>query len=521
VSRESEQWILLDRNLLASAKWSVLPLPALIAEPAEEVPEPAEKVPTLVEEVAEPARQPAPKPAAPRRKKRVARPRRVRRPRRVTLIALAAVATTLLAGGLGAGVILVLWPDTGSAEGPPRLPERPEKPGASTEAVVVVASNGEHYDCTIVGTPRRDVLEGTEAGDVLCGRGGDDVIEGKGGADVLLGGSGDDVLVGGPGSDRLDGDTGADALRARDGWSDRLDGGSGRDRADAGRLDRATRVESRSDPVIVAAGDIACDPLAQTFNGGFGTPTRCRQKYTAQLVETLEPDAVLVLGDIQYEDGALWKYARSYAPTWGRFKMISHPTPGTSHDRFGRGGYPHYWGARAGRGDAFRYSLDIGDWHIVSLNSNCKRIGSCDAGSPEELWLRADLAAHPTRCTLAFWHEPRFSSSGKDAPKMNGVWRTLTAFGAELVLSADAHNYERFRPQDVDGNPDARGMRQFIVGTGGKSLQRFTKRSPGSKVRNWTTFGVLKLTLHARSYDWRFVPEPGGSFIDAGSSGCH
>jgi acid phosphatase type 7 len=274
--------------------------------------------------------------------------------------------------------------------------------------------------------------------------------------------------------------------------------------------------------VAVAAGDIACDPLASTFKGGFGTSTRCRQGATAELVASLKPDAVFVLGDIQYEDGRYWKYMRSYDPSWGRFKRISHPTPG-SHDG-GGGGYRRYWGARAGPDGSHWYSFDVGAWHVVSLTSNCGGIGGCESGSPQERWLRADLAAHPAACTLAFWHEPRFSSSNRAASEMGAIWQALFDFGAELVLSGDAHNYERFRPQDPAGHLDPRrGIRQFVVGTGGASLDPFEERRRGSVVRNGTTFGVLKLTLHPKRYDWRFVDEAGSlsSFTDAGSASCH
>jgi hypothetical protein len=149
-------------------------------------------------------------------------------------------------------------------------------------------------------------------------------------------------------------------------------------------------------------------------------------------------------------------------------------------------------------------------------------VGSCDPGSPQERWLRADLAAHRAACTLAFWHEPRFSSSKEAALKMKPIWRALSDFGAELVLSSDAHNYERFRPQDAAGRLDRRrGIRQFVVGTGGKSLVPFQKRRAGSLAQNGTTFGVLRLTLHPKRYDWQFVPEPESSFIDTGSAACH
>lgn len=274
--------------------------------------------------------------------------------------------------------------------------------------------------------------------------------------------------------------------------------------------------------VVVAAGDVACDPQAPTFNGGLGTSNTCRQSYTAELVERLEPDAVLVLGDDQYDDGSYEDYLRSYDRTWGRFKRISHPTPGDPEDGSSLQGYYRYWGSRAGARGRPWYSFTVGTWHVVSLSSNCSQVGGCGPRSPQLEWLRADLAANRGTCQLAFWHRPRFSSTEQTrAVQMKPIWAVLSHFGVELVLNGEAHNYERFRPQDEDGRlrPDA--TREFIVGTGGKSLVGFTNRSAGSERRNSTTFGVLRLSLRERSYAWRFVPLPGGTFEDAGSSSCH
>jgi acid phosphatase type 7 len=431
----------------------------------------------------------------------------------------AAVAVVLLVGGVGAGALVVLGERGGSSD---EGGAGAEVPGASSRPLVLVGPDGNRYECTITGSAGDDVLDGTGASDVVCGLGGDDMITTESGSHVVLAGAGDDTLIGGPGVDRLYGSSGTDTFRARDGSRDLLDGGPGRDRADAGRLDRSTHVESLSDPVVVAAGDIACDPLSGSFEAGEGTETACRQRYTAALVRKLEPDAVLVLGDVQNEDARDWKYRRSYHPTWGRFKAISHPAPGKEQDRFGGGGYRRYWGARARPQGSLWYSFDLGGWHIVSLDSNCPGFLRCDAGSRQERWLRADLAATSAACTLAFWHEPRFSSAGESTLSMEPIWRALYEGGAELVLSGHAQNYERFRPLNAAGRLDrAHGIRQFVVGTGGESLRGFRNRLPGSASRNARTFGVLKLTLHRRSYDWRFVPEPGKRFTDGGSASCH
>jgi hypothetical protein len=431
-------------------------------------------------------------------------------------------AILVLAAGIGAGVGVVLGNDPGSDEAADAQIRGPGvTPGAPADPVVIADPSGRRHTCTVIGTDADDVLNGTRLDDVICGLGGDDVITGGAGDEVIFGGPGHDVITGGPGADRLYGGPGRDTLHARDGFPDRIDGGPGRDRADVGRLDRATGVESVSDPVVVAAGDIACDPQSKSFEAGFGTATRCRQAHTAALVESLEPHAVLVLGDVQNEDGQLWKYRRSYHPSWGRFKAISYPAPGKEQDRFGGGGYRRYWGSRARPQGSLWYSFDLGGWHIVSLDSNCPGVLSCDAGSPQEQWLRADLAANPAACTLAFWHEPRFSSAGQSTLSTEPLWQALYDTGAELVLSGHAQNYERFHPLNPIGRLDqARGIRQVVVGTGGESLKGFRKRLIGSAARNARTFGVLELTLHKRGYDWRFVPEPGRRFSDSGSAKC-
>jgi hypothetical protein len=283
----------------------------------------------------------------------------------------------------------------------------------------------------------------------------------------------------------------------------------------------ATPVTS-GDPVIAAAGDIACDPSDGSFNGGNGTANSCRQKAVSDLFVNRNFSAVLTLGDTQYEDGSLTKYQQSFDPSWGRAKSIIRPAVGNhEYSTAGASGYYDYFGAAAGDRTKGYYSYDIGAWHIIALNSNCSQVGGCGTGSPQEQWLKSDLAAHPTMCTLAYWHHPRFSGGEHgSSTSYDAFWRALYAAGADIVLSGHDHDYERFAPQNPSGAADPNGIQQFVVGTGGKNHYTFTTTLPNSLVRNSDTYGILKLTLHAASYDWQFVPEAGKTFTDSGTRNC-
>jgi acid phosphatase type 7 len=289
--------------------------------------------------------------------------------------------------------------------------------------------------------------------------------------------------------------------------------------------------KAAADPVIAAAGDIACSPSSQYFNGGAGTATKCRQPYTSNLLVTGGLTAVLALGDEQYDTGSLSGFTNSYDPSWGRVKPITFPVAGNhEYKTSGAKGYFDYFNGigsfsgRAGDRDKGYYSFDVGSWHLIALNTSdhCQLV-SCGQGSAQETWLRADLAAHPASCTLAFWHHPRFNS-GHDgnAAFMQAIFQDLYDANADVVLSGHAHNYERFAPQDPKGRLDwARGIRQFVVGTGGAFFTSFGSRLANSEVRDNSTYGVLMVTLHPTSYEWRFVPEGGKSFSDSGSDACH
>jgi len=285
-----------------------------------------------------------------------------------------------------------------------------------------------------------------------------------------------------------------------------------------------------NDPVVAAAGDVSCSPASGSFNGGNGTASSCRQVYTSDLLVGANLAAVLLLGDSQYEDGALSDFEASYDLSWGRVKSITYPAVGNhEYNTPGAAGYFDYFNGvgnqtgRAGDRGTGYYSFDIGSWHLISLNSNCGEIGGCGVGSPEEAWLRADLAAHPTRCTLAYWHHPRYSSGTySDNAAFQALWQALQDYGAELVLSGHDHNYQRYAPQSGPGVADANGIRQFVVGTGGKVHYPVVPDPvPNREAANGDTFGVLKLTLHTNAYDWQFQPEAGGSYTDSGSATCH
>jgi acid phosphatase type 7 len=269
-------------------------------------------------------------------------------------------------------------------------------------------------------------------------------------------------------------------------------------------------------PLLVAAGDIACPAFLPR------TATRCHHAAVAALAARLRPAAVALLGDLQYNRGTLSEFRGSFARSWGRLGSRLRPAPGNhEYATPGAAGYYSYFGARAGPGRRGYYSFDVGTWHVVSLNSNCAAV-ACTPGSAQVRWLRADLAAHRNRCVLAYWHHPRFSSGlrGND-PAVGTFWNELYRARADVVLTGHDHSYERFAALSPAGRVDpVRGIRQFVVGTGGVEQRRFLTPKPGSLRRSTGTYGVLALTLRPAGYSWRFVPEPGRSFTDSGSAAC-
>jgi hypothetical protein len=276
---------------------------------------------------------------------------------------------------------------------------------------------------------------------------------------------------------------------------------------------KAIAAQQKNDQVavLVGAGDIADCP---DISGA---------EATAKLLDAI-PGTIFTAGDNAYEEGTAQQFAKCYDPTWGRHKARTRPAVG-NHEFHSGGATPYfdYFGANAGDPKQGFYSYELGAWHVVVLNSECSEVGGCQAGSAEEKWLRADLQAHPTACKLAYWHKPLFSSGAKhgDDPEVKAFWQDLYAAHAILVLNGHDHDYERYAPQNPEGQADpTKGIREFVVGTGGKSHRPFGKPEPTSEVRNADTFGVLKLTLHQHSYDWEFIPEAGKSFRDSGTGSC-
>lgn len=267
--------------------------------------------------------------------------------------------------------------------------------------------------------------------------------------------------------------------------------------------------------VLLAAGDIAYCPVDAASSSAVAT---------AAVLRRVPGVPVLTLGDNAYVSGTAAEFASCFAPTWGVELPRMRPSPG-NHDYGNAGaggaeplGYLDYFGRLAGVTQRGYYSFDLGQWHIVSLNSNI----DAAAGSAQELWLRNDLANTARKCVLAYWHHPVFTSSPRgDNPKMLDVWSALSDFKVDVVLNGHEHNYERFGKQNASGVLSVDGIRQFIVGTGGIGHTAAVAIKPNSEAFNALTYGVLKLTLDASAYAWEFLPELTGVVVDTGSAVCN
>jgi hypothetical protein len=292
---------------------------------------------------------------------------------------------------------------------------------------------------------------------------------------------------------------------------------------------------------LAVAGDIACHPNDPDFNGGLGQNGSCQQAATAALIGQGSYDKVLALGDLQYDCASLGAFNASFDLSWGQYDAKMEPVLGnhevqghsgdneTGCSRSATGYYTYF--ANHGVTDAAGvngqgyYSYDIGGWHVLAINANCDTIGGCDTGDPEEAWVRADLAAHPNQCTLAYWHQAAWSTTGDDkgVPNMRPIWADLANAGIELVLNGHFHHYERFADLDASGQPvpDGTGTREIIAGIGGESQGGFGSKTPlpGSQVRA-EGYGILALTLSSGSYSWEYR-QVGGTIGDQGADVCH
>jgi hypothetical protein len=262
-----------------------------------------------------------------------------------------------------------------------------------------------------------------------------------------------------------------------------------------------------ADPVLVGAGDIA-------YCGSTGDSA------TARLLSSIS-GTVFTTGDNAYDRGTSTEYANCYGPTWGQVRTRTRPVSG-NHDYLtsGAAGYFSYFGSRAGTKGKGYYAYNVGSWRIYALNSNCAYV-SCSSTSAQAAWLRADLAANPRRCVMAYWHHPLFSSGQHgNNTTVKPLWNILYAYHADVVVNGHDHDYERFARQTPGGVRTERGIREFVVGTGGRSHYAWSTIKTNSLARNNTTYGVLKLTLHSTSYSWKFVPVAGKTYTDSGSTAC-
>jgi hypothetical protein len=261
---------------------------------------------------------------------------------------------------------------------------------------------------------------------------------------------------------------------------------------------------------VLAAGDIA-----DCASDGDET--------TAALLGQLN-GTILAIGDTVYGTPDLADYEQCYAPSWGVYKDRTRPTTGNhEYTVAGAAGYFSYFAAQAGAPGQGYYAFDLGNnWRAYAINSNCAAIGGCGVGSAEYTWLQNDLVAHSSMNVLAYWHHPRYSSGAHGSNTvMDPIWDLLARSGAELVLSGHDHDYERFTPIGTSNTADARGIRQFVVGTGGKSHYPLGVPLATSQARNGSTFGLLKLALYTDHYTWQFVPQAGKTYTDSGSTPVH
>jgi hypothetical protein len=261
-------------------------------------------------------------------------------------------------------------------------------------------------------------------------------------------------------------------------------------------------------PILIGAGDIGlCGSVGSTTSGA---------EATAKLLDRY-PGTVFTAGDNAYMSGSMDEFQRCYDPTWGRHRSRTRPTLGNHEYTSGPSAYFSYFGSSAGSVEGY-YSYNVGSWRVVALNSEIPSQG----GTPQLEWLKNELTARKSPCTAVIWHRPLFSSGRNgDNPDMRDVWRVLYDNNVDVVINGHDHTYERFAPQDPDGRPDpSRGIRQFVVGTGGAMLYEFPRIRANSEARG-AAWGVAMFTLNDGGYSWQFIPVDGASFTDSGSGTCH
>jgi hypothetical protein len=269
----------------------------------------------------------------------------------------------------------------------------------------------------------------------------------------------------------------------------------------AGMYPSGARAAVTTSEIILAVGDIA------------GCPEQYKDEATARMVADLG-GTVLPLGDLVYQNGTRWQFRNCYDPSWGRLRSRSRPTPGNHEYRTDEAApYYEYFGSRAGPPGKGYYTFTLGAWRIYSLNSERLIV-------EQTTWLRRHLNQNPSKCVLAFWHQPLYTSAESPTPAVRPLFHELFRAGAEVVLNGHQHNYERFAPQDADSNYRAHGVRQFVVGTGGAPLEGFVSMAKNSRVRYAKGWGVLRMTLSPDKYSWRFLPVAGAPPADSGSAEC-
>lgn len=282
---------------------------------------------------------------------------------------------------------------------------------------------------------------------------------------------------------------------------------------------------------IVAVGDLVCGEESPGYNAGKGTPQQCRSQQVADLAREQSPAAYLLLGDLQYSKGQSKYFREIFDKSWGPVKGRILPTPG-NHDYYEDNkatGYFDYFNGQgkkngvAGKRDEGYYARTIGNWRLISLNTNCERVGGCGPGTKQYQWLQNELARNPSKCTLAFWHQPHYTSgithTPEDTDRSGGFWDLLYSARAEVVLNGHEHYYERFAPQDNSGKATADGIVQFIAGTGGFSHSRPETASTNSRFLDGDHFGVLVMYLEDNRFSWQYITED-RAVLDSGTREC-